>query len=103
MGVLSNRCLTIFNFIQILKRTEKRLTIRRAVENLQKPQLIIHGSEDPTVSTKEAQALHQWNFNSQLEIIKSADHVLGATHPWEEDQLPKDLNKVVTPTIRFLK
>ena len=92
-----------FHFYTDFKENETRLTIKRAVENLQKPQLIIHGSEDPTVSLKEAKALHQWNSNSQLEVIQGADHVFGAMHPWNEEQLTEDLRKAVALTIRFLK
>lgn len=91
-----------FQFYTDFKENEKRLTIKRAVENLQKELLIVQGSEDPTVSVKESHALHNWNLNSQLEVIPGADHVFGAAHPWKEDQLPKDLQKAVALTIQFL-
>lgn len=89
-------------FYEDFKAHEKRLTIKRAVQNLDKPQLIIHGSEDTTVSIKEAEAIHQWNPKSELRIIKHADHVFGAKHPWEEKELTGDLKKAVDLTIDFL-
>lgn len=92
-----------FQFYTDFKENEKRFSIKRAVENLKIPQLIVHGSEDPTVSVKEAKAIHSWNSNSKLTIIDDADHVFGASHPWGENSLPTDLKMAVETTINFLK
>ncbi len=92
-----------FQFYKDFKQNEERYTISRAVKNLKIPQLIVHGSEDPTVSEKEAKAIHSWNSNSKLKIIEGADHVFNAKHPWEENSLPEHLEKAVTATINFLK
>ncbi len=91
-----------WQFYEDFKANEERLTIHRAVKNLKKPQLIVHGSQDPTVPLKEAQLLHSWNPKSQLEIISDADHVFGAGHPWVHDNLPEDLDKAVHDSIAFL-
>ena len=90
-------------FYKDFQENEPRLTISRAVRNLKKPQLIIHGSEDPTVSTKEAITMKQWNPASQLEIIIDAGHTFGAIHPWEKPNIAEDLQKAVDFTIAFLK
>jgi pimeloyl-ACP methyl ester carboxylesterase len=92
-----------FQFYKDFKENEARFTINRAVKNLKAAQLIIHGSEDPTVSIKEAQAIHSWNPESELVIIEDADHVFGAKHPWEEPIIPPHLKKTVERTIDFLK
>ncbi len=92
-----------FQFYKDFKKNEDRLTIRRAVENLNAHQLIIHGSEDTSVTLLEAQRLHQWNSKSILEIIENADHVFGASHPWSKTELPTDLNKVIKQTVAFIK
>src|SRR5690554_788747 len=91
-----------FQFYEDFKANEDRLTIKRAVKNLNIPLLILHGEEDPTVSVKEAQAIHSWNKDSILKIIPGADHAFGAKHPWEIETLPNDLDKVVRETIDFL-
>ena len=91
-----------FQFYEDFKANEKRFTIGRAVKNLNIPQLIIQGSEDPTVSLNEAKSLHQWNQKSQLEIIPNGDHVFGASHPWAQKKLPETLEKVTVKTIDFL-
>lgn len=92
-----------FQFYEDFKANEERFTIKRAVKSLNIPLLILHGEEDPTVSVKEAQAIHSWNSDSILKIIPGADHVFGAKHPWELDTMPNDLEKVVRATIDFLK
>jgi pimeloyl-ACP methyl ester carboxylesterase len=92
-----------WQFYKDFKNNEERLTIKRAVVNLKIPQLIIHGDEDPTVQLKEAKALHNWNSNSKLEVIKGGDHVFGAMHPWDKETLPKNLENVVEKTISFIK
>lgn len=91
-----------FQFYTDFKENEERFDIKRAVKSLQKPLLIIHGTEDPTVVLKEAKALLTWNPDSKFETIEGADHVFGASHPWEENKLPSDLQKVVDKTISFI-
>ncbi|QQX77716.1 MULTISPECIES: alpha/beta hydrolase family protein [Aequorivita] len=92
-----------FQFYKDFKENEERFSIKRAVKNLKIPQLIVHGSEDPTVSEKEARAIHSWNPESELKIIEGADHVFNAKHPWEENSLPQNLEKTVAETIEFIK
>ena len=92
-----------FQFYTNFKENEKRLTIKRAVENLKTArQLIIHGSEDPTVSMIEAHALKRWNPKSNLVTIDNADHVFGSSHPWTHYKLPKDLFTAVNKSILFI-
>lgn len=92
-----------FQFYEDFKANEVHFNIKRAVKNLNVPQLILHGNEDATVTTSEAKALHHWNPNSKLEIIPMADHIFGAKHPWDEKVLPEHLQIAVDKTIDFLK
>lgn len=92
-----------FQFFQDFAANEERLTIKLAVQKLNVPLLIIQGSDDTTVTELEAKMLHQWNSKSELEIIKYGDHSFGTIHPWKENQLPKELQKVVEKSIIFLK
>ena len=92
-----------FQFYEDFKANEVRFTIKRAVKKLNVPQLIVHGSDDTTVSIDEAKNLHHWNPESKLEIIPKSDHVFGAGHPWDKKQLPQDLKIVVDKTIDFFK
>lgn len=91
-----------FQFYTNFIENENRLTIKRAVSNLKIPYLIIHGDSDTSVFIDEAKKLHQWNSNSQLEIIKGANHVFGSKHPWEQPTLPNHLKEVIEKIIVFL-
>ncbi len=92
-----------FQFFEDFIKNEDRLTIKRAVENVNIPHLIIHGDADTSVSIEEARKLHQWNPKSKLKTIKNANHVFGASHPWKKDNLPKQLDEVIQTIDSFLK
>ncbi|WP_303316769.1 alpha/beta hydrolase [Flavivirga abyssicola] len=91
-----------YQFYEDFVKNESRLTIKRAVSNLKVPHLIIHGHADTSIFIEEAHKLHKWNPNSKLEIIKDANHVFGASHPWEKDNLPIHLQKVIQAILSFL-
>jgi uncharacterized protein len=84
-------------------RNKSRLDICAAVSNLQKPQLIIHGSADEAVKAAEAEALKRWNPAAELVMLEGADHTFGGKHPWEEKELPADAVKVLQATIGFFR
>jgi len=92
-----------FQFYESCKANKDRIDIKKAVESIKIPQLIIHGSEDPTVKLSEAKNLKKWNPDSQLHIIKGADHVLGAFHPFNLEKYPTFLQEAIDVTIDFLK
>lgn len=87
------------DFIQ----NEERLTIKRAVEKLEIPHLIIHGDKDTSISVEEAKTQYCWNPKSELAIIENADHVFNTKHPWNNEILSKELDEVVQKINHFLK
>jgi pimeloyl-ACP methyl ester carboxylesterase len=91
-----------FSFYEDFIQNEQRLTIKSAIKQLNKPHLIIHGSGDEAVSIKEAEELKQWNSLAALEIIENSNHTFGSNHPWEESNLPQDLQTIVNRTIDFI-
>ena len=91
-----------WQFFENFMAHEQRLTIRRAVAELDKPCLFIHGEKDTTVGIAEAKNLERWNAHAELFIIKEGDHVFGASHPWDQPILPAPLKKVVRKTVEFL-
>ena len=91
-----------FQFYTNFKENENRLNIKSAVEKLNIPYLIIHGSNDETVLLQEAKNLNSWNLNNKLQVINNANHSFGSMQPWEETVLPIDLNKVVQQSIQFI-
>nr|WP_299550999.1 alpha/beta fold hydrolase [Seonamhaeicola sp.] len=91
-----------YQFYEDTVQNKERLDIKKAVSNLKIPHLIIHGNNDTSILIDEAKDLHKWNPDSALMVIKNANHVFEARHPWEEDQLPKELREVVDKIIAFL-
>jgi pimeloyl-ACP methyl ester carboxylesterase len=92
-----------FQFYKDFELNEDRFNLKKTVQNIRVPQLIIHGDQDQTVMITEPKNLNKWNPDSKLIIIKGADHVFGSSHPWISDKLAKDLDIAVKWTIKFLK
>ena len=92
-----------YQFYEDCIANRQRIIIKRAVESMQIPQLIIHGNDDPTVKIDEAKNLNTWNSKSKLHIIDGANHVLGGFHPYDLDKFPAHLTEAVNVTIDFLK
>lgn len=81
----------------------KRLDIEYVIKNMKIPHLIVHGSEDPTVSINDAQEMKNWNNNISLNVIQGADHVFGATHPYNLNMFSLHLEEAVNSTLNFLE
>ena len=90
-------------FYEDFVANEERLTIKKAVENINIPHLIIHGDNDTSVTLGEAQDLKKWNTDAQLEIIKNSDHVFNTSHPWEKESIPKEFEKIISLCTDFFK
>jgi len=92
-----------YQFYENYKANEKRLNIELATKKVSVPFLIIHAKEDPSVGFAEAENLHTWNSKSKLTPIKQSNHVFDASHPWNDNELPKALEQVVNTSIGFIK
>lgn len=91
-----------YQFYEDFINNKERLTIKNAVQNLKIPNLIIHGTEDPTVALSEGEKLNQWNSLGEFLTITDADHVFGGKHPWENKELPQHMQQVVEASINFI-
>jgi pimeloyl-ACP methyl ester carboxylesterase len=92
-----------YQFYEDFIQNEERLTIKRAVSNLNIPYLIIHGDKDTSVLIEEAYQLHKWNPKNQIKIIEDADHVFNTKHPWEYQDVSNKLKKVIEIVVTFLE
>ncbi|WP_372770149.1 alpha/beta hydrolase family protein [Lutibacter sp.] len=92
----------LYQFYENFTENEERLTIKRAVENLNISQLIIHGEIDDVVLPEEAKNIHLWNPKSELVIVEGMNHSLGCTHPWEGSTMTFHLEKAVNMSIAFV-
>jgi pimeloyl-ACP methyl ester carboxylesterase len=93
----------LIDFYEDFKANEERLTISRSAKGLQIPFLIIHGTEDPTVSMENAHELNQWAQNSEMFLLEGSDHVFEMAHPWEPGELPEAMQKIVDKVSLFIK
>ncbi|KIC64737.1 alpha/beta hydrolase family protein [Chryseobacterium taiwanense] len=91
-----------YQFYEDFKHNEFRFDVERATEMAMAQMLIVHGTNDESVKVKSAEHLHILNPNSELFLIEDANHTFGAKEPWEESELPKDLNTVVEKAIEFI-
>lgn len=78
-----------------------RLFIPDAVRRLKIPFLIIHGAKDETVPVSSAIEMKEWHPAAELLLIENGNHNFGGKHPWEKEELPEDLKKVMNSTIEF--
>jgi pimeloyl-ACP methyl ester carboxylesterase len=91
-----------YQFYEDFINNEKRLDIESAIKKIIIPTLIIHGTDDPSISFSEAENLYAWNKNAYLYPIENANHVFNSKHPWDEQQLPEALNQVIMKSIAFI-
>lgn len=77
--------------------------VEKALQKLQPPMLIVHGTADPAVPESAAHTIKGWNGSAQLHLIDGADHVFGGRHPFDEEKLPRHSRELVDTTIRFFR
>ncbi len=90
-----------YSFYEDFINNEERLTIKYACHNLNKPLLIIHGDDDPTVNVNEAECLNEWTVNSELLIVRGADHTFNIIHPWGDRAFSNEMNIALDKMITF--
>ena len=91
-----------YQFYEDFIAHEDRLTISKSVKGLQIPYLIVHGAEDKSVALSEAIALHEWSQYSTFCVIPKGNHVFGTKEPWDNHQIPPELEQVFVKTIDFI-
>ena len=92
-----------YQFYEDFIENKERLNLQKATRNLKIPHLILHGDYDTSVLINEAENLHKWNQKSEFKIIENANHVFNTCHPWQQENLSKELEKVVELCVNFLK
>lgn len=80
-----------------------RFDVPRAVKHFGKPLLAFHGADDETVPVQDAYRIREWNGNARVEIIEGTNHVFGGKHPYDREELPEAVQRVVGETVAFLK
>ena len=91
-----------YQFYEDFINNKERFDVKKATENIKVPHLIIHGNKDTSVFINEAENLHIWNPKSDFKIIDNANHVFNVSHPWEKENLSKELEEVKQLCVDFL-
>ena len=91
--------------VSLLEDIEKNktdlLNIEKAVNNLNKPLLIIHGEQDLSVKIEEGEQIYNWSNKDITEFykIKATGHTFDIVHPFEGSNPKFDL--VIDKTLNF--
>ncbi|MEY3586655.1 MAG: hypothetical protein RLZZ243_1719 [Bacteroidota bacterium] len=91
-----------FTLYEDFKNHESELNIQQAIQKLRIPISIHHGDQDSSVPITEGESLAQWS-NVTLRLIPGADHVFGASHPWNKTMLPSELSVLCEETLKRMK
>lgn len=92
-----------YQLYENFKMNEKRFSTETALRNLNKPHLILQGTNDPAISVDSAKLHHVWNPKARLELIEGANHVFGGKHLFENGDLSIYTQELITKTISFLE
>lgn len=89
------------SLLQDLEKNPDRLNIPHKASQITQPWVIIHGDNDTSVPLSHADELHQANPSAEVLIIRDADHVFNAIHPYLADTLPATLLQFCNAAIEF--
>ncbi len=81
---------------------ESMLDTKINLQAMSKPTLFIHGTRDLAIHHRASELLAEWSRDGELVLIKDANHVFGAQHPWTQDILPAHSQQMVDECIRFV-
>ncbi|MFK8046377.1 MAG: alpha/beta hydrolase family protein [Crocinitomicaceae bacterium] len=90
-----------YSFYEDFELNSGALNIKNACESITKPFIQIHGDMDLVVSISEGINVSRWT-ETRVEIIKGAGHTFQMVHPWQSDELPDDMQEVLSRTMTFL-
>lgn len=91
-----------YQFYEDFANNPHRFDVERSMEMAKAHVLIVHGTKDDGVNAKNAEHLHILNPNSEIFLVENANHTFGSKEPWEEENLPQDLNLVVKKCVEFI-
>ncbi len=91
-----------YSLFEDFENNREKLNIEKCSKSISIPVFIAHGDKDSSVLMEEGLHLSSW-FKQQLNVIKNADHVFGAKHPWVDSKPPKHLKELLGLTFNFLQ
>ncbi|MBD8084450.1 alpha/beta hydrolase family protein [Chryseobacterium caseinilyticum] len=91
-----------YQFFEDFENNFHRFDVERCMEMAKAHVLVVHGTDDESVSSKNSDHLHLLNPNSELFLVENANHTFCAKEPWKEDFMPYELSLVTEKCIDFL-
>jgi len=80
-----------------------RLDVANRLREINKPVLLIHGTDDETVPLPGTKAIADPIPHVELAVISEANHVFGGGHPFDDHQLPEHSRILLDKTIAFFR
>ncbi len=90
-----------YQFYENFYKHKDRFDIKKNLMKLDKPLLLLHGTNDSIVPVSDAQWIYDNVDHSIFIKVEGGDHTFGGKHPWEKQVLPEDLSFVTEETIEF--
>ncbi|TKC08129.1 alpha/beta hydrolase [Pedobacter polaris] len=88
--------------LEDFETNKNQLDILASAKRINIPWLIVQGDDDVNVPFETAQKLADANPNSRLVKVEGANHVYGASHPYEKETIPAQLFQVCEKSLVFL-
>jgi pimeloyl-ACP methyl ester carboxylesterase len=90
------------SLLEDFETNKQKLDILAKAQKITIPWLIVQGDDDVNVPFETAQKLANANIGSKLVKIEGANHVYGASHPFNGETLPAHLFQVCEKSLMFL-
>jgi len=93
-----------FEFLQEILKSENEWNVKKGIQSLSIPILIIHGANDEAVSVEHGESLYSWiknsNPHSSLKIVENATHTFNTKHPFEKTSI--ELEELIKITVDWI-
>ncbi|MEM8895173.1 MAG: alpha/beta fold hydrolase [Bacteroidota bacterium] len=92
-----------YQIVQDYLDNQEALDVPKAIRDMDKPILVVHGDQDEAISYGEAMTASLWNQAMKFETISGAGHTFGGTHPMKGSSLSAHSQQLVNKTNHFLQ
>ena len=92
-----------YQLIEDLQKNKVRLDVSGAIQQINKPVLLVHGTEDETLPYQHTVELATKQPLAESFIVEDANHVFGGKHPYDHQELPEASLKMLNKTLSFFQ
>ncbi|MFT7113539.1 MAG: pimeloyl-ACP methyl ester carboxylesterase [Candidatus Azotimanducaceae bacterium] len=91
-----------YSFYTDYQNHKSELDIPYWIKKIDKPLLLVHGTNDNAVLIDDVYKLKEAQPKAQLLVLQNADHTFGVKHPPLSKEFTEDLQNVVAETLAFI-